>query len=52
MVRDFCRWPEPETCGETTTAVSRIAGLEAMTRPVDSLARSSGSCVITADSEP
>ena len=38
--------------GETTTAISRIVTLAAIVREVESLARSSGTCVIAAAREP
>jgi hypothetical protein len=52
MVSERCRSPPPEICGDTATAISKMVTLAAMDREVESLARSSGTCVIAADREP
>jgi hypothetical protein len=52
IVSERCRSPAREIWGETTTAIRRIVRLDAAILEVESLARSSGSCVIAADSDP
>jgi hypothetical protein len=49
-VSERCRLPEPEICGDTTNAIT--VRLAATIRDIDSFARSSGSWLIAAASEP
>ena len=52
IVSERCRSSEPSICGETTTAIRRMVRLAETAREDESLARSSGSCVIAAASDP
>jgi len=52
IVSERCRSPPPEIWGELTTASMRIVRLAETARALESFARSSGSWVIAAASEP